>query len=159
METRVHDYVNPEARIHWFAAVTASVLAGAIVWLFSHGTPWFTSGMVSPTLMGRDLKAPGLVDPTGSFMTVVAQIVVSICYGLVITPIVYKLRGIFAILAGGVIGLILYALNFLFFHLAYGIGWSHLEPPVILTHVVFTMIAAGLYKGLAARRPRSVNPA
>lgn len=103
--------------------------------------------------MGRDLKPPGEVNATASLMTVLAQALVSICYGLAISPAVCKLRGMFAIMAGGLIGLVLYGLNLLVFHFALGVDWSaRVEAPVIVTHVVFSMLVAGLYKGLAARR-------
>ena len=152
MQNRLDSIVNRSARLDWGAAVLAGLIAGAIAWLLSHGIPWFTSGLVSPTLMGRDLKSPGLVDPYASVMTVLAQLVVAIGYAMIVAPLVTRLRGLWAMALGGVIGLGLYALNFCVFHFFLGVAWSGGELPVIVTHVVFGMIAAGTYKGLAARR-------
>jgi len=144
--------INRAARFSLKAALSAGLIAGTILWLFSHGTPWFTSGMVSPTLMGRDLKPSGLLDGFPSTVTVLAQLAVAIGYTLVIAAVVTHLRGMWAIGVGGVVGLILYCFNFLVFHLLLTLNWTGTEVPVIVTHVVFGMVAAGLYKGLAARK-------
>jgi hypothetical protein len=157
MQSRLDSVVNRSARLDWGAAVLAGLIAGGIAWLLSHGIPWFTSGLVSPTLMGRDLKPPGVVDPYASFMTVLTQLGVAVAYGLIIAPLVTRLRGLWAMALGGVIGAGLYALNFCVFHLLLGVAWSGAELSVIVTHVVFGMIAAGTYKGLAARRA-GLNP-
>jgi hypothetical protein len=143
---------NRSARLEWGAAVLAGLIAGVIAWLLSHGIPWFTSGLVSPTLMGRDLKPPGLIDPYRSVITVLAQLVVAIGYSLVIAPLVTRFRGVWAIGAGGLIGLALYGCNFCVFHFLLRVDWSNGELAVVVTHVVFGMLAAGAYKGLAARR-------
>ena len=146
------DIINRDARFDWAAAVWGGLIAGAVVWLLSHGIPWFTSGMVSPTLMGRDLKPPGLVDPFRSAMTILAQAVVSVAYAFVIALLVTRLRGMWAVGLGMLIGVGLYALNFLVFHFLLTVDWTGGELAVLVTHVVFAAMAAGAYKGLAARR-------
>ena len=144
--------INRSARFNLTAAISAGLVSGAVLWLFSHGTPWFTSGMVSPTLMGRDLKPAGAVDGFSSTLTVLAQLVVAVGYTLIIAAVVSRLRGMWAAALGGVVGLGLYVLNFLVFHFLLTVDWTGTEVPVIVTHVVFGMVAAGIYKGLAARR-------
>src|SRR4051812_14660301 len=116
MEAGAHDVVIHNAQFRWGAAIGAGLFTGGILWLLSHGTPWFSSGMVSPTLMGRDLKPPGLVDPSRSVAIVLAQAVVSVAYGLVIGAVAARLRRMWAVMAGGAIGLLLYLLNFGIFH-------------------------------------------
>ena len=143
---------NRDAHFRWKPAAGAGLIAGAITWLLSHGTPWFTSGLVSPTLMGRDLKAPGLVDPVASLVTVLALLLVSIAYGLVIGAIVSRVRALWGVVTGALIGLGLYLLNFAVFHIFLGVNWSDGEWSVIVTHLVFGLVAAGAYKGLAPSR-------
>lgn len=150
-QTPSASYLHPW-RIDLPSAVLAGVFSGIIVWLLSHGTPWFTSGLVSPTLMGRNLKPPGVVNPSASVVTVLAQLATSICYGLVIAFLVTPFRRLWALVAGGVVGFGLYGLNFLVFHLIQDVTWSTAEWAVIVTHFVFSIVAAGLYKGLAAGR-------
>jgi hypothetical protein len=152
MQHHMDDILIPDARVNWGMAVVAGLISGLVVWLLSHGTPWFTSGLVSPTFMGRDLKAPGAVNPAGSLLTVVAHLAISICYALVIAALVSRFRAIWALGVGALVGLALYALNFVVFTLLWNVNWTGGELPVLVTHVVFALAVAGLYKGLA-RRP------
>jgi hypothetical protein len=108
--------------------------------------------MVSPTLMGRDLKPSGTADSYAALVTIVAQLLVSLLYACIIAPLVTRFRGMWAIGLGGLIGLGLYGLTFLVFHFLQGLDWSGSELPVLVTHLVFGLVVAGLYKGLAARR-------
>jgi hypothetical protein len=101
--------------------------------------------------MGRSLRPGGLVDPFANLITWLAQAAGSIVYGLVIALAVTHWRGLWAIGLGALIGLALYGLNLLAFHLATGLEWSRGEWPVVVDHLVFGFFAAGLYKGLARR--------
>lgn len=152
MDRWLNSAINPDARYDWRAALIAGVIGCAVVWLLSHGIPWFTSGMVSPSMMGRDLKPPGLVDASMTLVTLVAQLGVSIAYALAIAPLVSRFRGMWAIALGGIIGIGLYLLNLAAFRLVFTDQWTGSELPVIVTHVVFSMVVAGAYKGLAARK-------
>jgi hypothetical protein len=153
METHFDGVINREARVRWTSAALAGLITGAVVWLLSHGVPWFTSGLVSPTLMGRDLKRPGVIDPTTSLTTVLAQILVSVCYACIIAPLITRFRGMWAVGIGALAGLVLYAINFAIFHLLTGADWNAgREITVMVTHFVYGAIVAGLYKGLA--RPK-----
>jgi hypothetical protein len=73
-------------------------------------------------------------------------------YALVIALVVTRLRGMWAVALGAAVGLGLYCLNFLVFHFLLTVDHTATEVPVLVTHVVFAAIAAGAYKGLAARR-------
>lgn len=152
METHLDSVINPGARLDWRSALLAGLIGGAVVLLLSHGIPWFTSGMVSPTMMGRDLKPEGLVDSSMSVVTVLGQFVVSLVYALVIAPLVTRFRGMWAVAVGGLIGLGLYLLNFAVFRLMLSDRWTGSELSVVVTHVVFSMVVAGAYKGMAARK-------
>lgn len=146
------EIINPEARLDWGAAVLAGLATAAIAWLLSHGIPWFTSGMVSPTLMGRDLKPPGELDAYRSTMTILAQAVTGVVYALIIALGVTRFRGLWAVGLGTLIGVGLYLVNLAVFKMAKGVDWSGSEWQVVVTHIVFGAVAAGAYKGLAARR-------
>jgi len=157
MQTWLDDLVNRDARFDVGAALLAGLVGGGIAWLLSHGIPWFTSGMVSPELMGRDLSPAVAAEMAGNFGIILAQIVLGLCYAFIIAPLVTHLRGMWALGLGALLGCGLYALNFCVFHFLLGVNWSGTELPVIVTHVVFGVIVAGVYKGLAARRFASVG--
>jgi hypothetical protein len=147
----MEDVVAHNARVNWPKAIIASFAAGAVVWLLSHGTPWFTSGMVSPSLMGRDLNSLGNLGVNSGFAIVLGHGALSLCYGLIISALVAHLRGLWAVALGATVGLILYVFNFAAFHLLENLSWSSSELPVIFTHLVFGAVVAGIYKGWAAR--------
>lgn len=144
--------VNPEAHFDGRAVVVGGLIAGAVMWLLSHGMPWFASGMISPTLMGRSLKAPGVVDTARSALTSIAELGVAVVYTFLLALIVTRLRGMWAVAAGGIIGFGLYLINYVVFRLLFATDWTGSEAPVVVTHVAFGMVASGVYKGLAARR-------
>ena|SRR6187200_2635638 len=152
MHVRMEDVINPGARFDARSAVIGGLIVGALMWLLSHGMPWFASGMVSPTLLGRYLKPGGLVDTGRSLVTAVAEVGVSVVYTLILALVVTRLRGLWAIALGGVVGVALYFLNYALFRATASTDWTGSELPVLVTHIAFGMIAAGTYKGLAARR-------
>jgi hypothetical protein len=152
METQLENIINREARIDWRAAALAGLVTGAVFWLFSHGTPWFTSGMVSPTLMGRDLEPSNLIPTSQSIVVTLIQFGMAVVYTMVVALFVTPLRGMWAIGAGGVVGMALYALNFVIFRQVIDGDLTGSELQVLVTHIIFSMVAAGIYKGLAARR-------
>jgi hypothetical protein len=49
-------------------------------------------------------------------------------------------------------------LNLAVFHTLMAVDFTGTEMPVLVTHIVFSMIAAGVYKGLAARRSAAGAP-
>jgi hypothetical protein len=102
--------------------------------------------------MGRDLAPTGLPESYRTWVAVTGQAVLSIGYGLIVALLANRWHGIPGIVAGGLTGLALYALNFAVFYLMQAVEWPRTEVPTIVTHFVFGMIAAGAYKGLAARR-------
>ncbi len=102
--------------------------------------------------MGRDLKPPGSVDGSRSVLITLGQVAMSLVYVSILAPIVTRLRGLWAVALGAVIGLGLYGLNYVVFHWLLDVGQTGSELPVIVTHVTFGALAAAAYKGMASRR-------
>jgi len=136
--------------IRWAMIATVALIAGAFFLLVARGIPWASSGLVSPTLMGREIKPPESVDWLLSFGVSLIHMVVALLYGFIIGPIVHWLRGVPAIFIGGLIGLLLYLLNYAFFNFAFTLP-DQRELPALVTHLAFGMIMAGGYKGVARR--------
>jgi uncharacterized membrane protein HdeD (DUF308 family) len=108
--------------------------------------------MIAPALMGRYLSPPGTVDPFWNTVTFLSHGVVSVIYALVVALAASRFKGLLAAAAGGLAGLLLYLANFFAFHYLLPIQWTGSELAVLLTHIVFGFLAAGMYKGLSARK-------
>jgi hypothetical protein len=135
-------------RMQWGAALGAGFIAGLILVVVPRGSPWSSLTFFSPVIMGR-----GLSPFTGLPLVAIwlCHLAVSIVYGLIIAKIINNFRQFKAILTGGLVGLVLYLINFGIISTL----WSDLrgnEVSVLFTHVVFGLLAAGAYRGLLSRR-------
>jgi len=126
----------------------AGFLAGVVLLLAPRGSPWSTLTFFSPVVMGRILP-PDMQMPL--IITWLVHLGLSAIYGLSISRVVAHLTQGRAVATGGLMGLVLYLLNF-------GVVtalWPQLrgsELTVAFTHIVFGLIAAGGYRGLLRRR-------
>ena len=133
-------------RVQLGPAIGAGVLTGVILLIVPRGSPWSSMTFFSPAILGRNVSA--IMQPAAAWAI---HLAVSLLYGLLISRIVASLRIERAILTGGLTGLVLYVINF-------GVistWWPDLrgnEWPVVFTHIVFGLIAAGAYRGLLKRR-------
>src|SRR5262245_26025609 len=99
---------NP-GHLQWGAALKAGLIAGAILLIVPRASPWSSVTSFDPSIMGRAI-------PAGfhSWLAVwLVHLVLSVAYALGISRIIVALRGFRAVLAGGLLGLILYGLNLL----------------------------------------------
>jgi len=134
-------------RLQWGAAVAAGLLAGLIFLAIPRGSPWSSVTFFSPVVAGRTLSGQSL-----PLLVVWAlHLGVSILYGLIVCRVVAGLKQARAILTGGLLGLVLYVINF-------GIvstWWPSIrgnEVSVVFTHIVFGLVVAGAYRGLLRRK-------
>jgi hypothetical protein len=142
--------LEPEepGRFQMGPALGASFIAGTILLILPHGSPWSSLTFFSPVIMGRTL--PSTVEMP-FVLACVVHLAVSLLYGLIISRIVASLRRRPAFVAGVLAGLVLYTVNF-------GVisaFWPSLrgdEFSVLITHIVFGLITAGAYRGLLKRR-------
>lgn len=138
---------NP-GHVQWGAALGAGLLAGLVLLLAPRGSPWASLTFFTPMVMGRRLPAAMMLPMPVLW---IIHLCISVLYGLTISAAVSRLTSYRAILIGGFIGLLLYFAN-------WGIVWACWpawrvdEVPVLFTHVVFGLIAAGAYRGLLRRR-------
>ena len=138
-----------DGRFQWRAAFGAGALAGLILLILPRGSPWSDLTFFAPVVMGREIYAAFNM----TFLPATAiHMVVSILYGLVISRIVASLHQERAIIAGGVIGTVLYLVNFIVVTVLVSSLRGN-ESGVIFTHLVFGLVAAGAYRGLLRRRP------
>jgi len=135
---------------HWQAApaVAAGLIAGVILLIVPHASPWEGLTSFSPAILGR------VVPPAwnlGIFLVVVLHLALSLIYGIVVSFAVIHIREMTAVLVGGAVGLLLYLLNLGAVSLWFP-SMRGSEISVIVTHAVFGLIAAGAYRGLLRRK-------
>lgn len=135
-------------------AMISGLIAGVVLLIVPHASPWEGLTSFTPALMGR------VVPPMwelGVFVTVVLHLVIAIIYGVLISLVVSHIRQLVAVVAGGVAGVVLYFLNLGVVSLWFPAMRIN-EVSVFVTHLVFGLIAAGAYRGLLRRRiPTSTN--
>jgi hypothetical protein len=139
--------------IRWNRAFQAGLIVGAVTFLLSRGIPWVGSGAIDPAIMGRDI-APGNSPSPLFFLSVMAlHFLVSIAYALILAPIVHGFRSWVAGLVGGVVGLVLYFMNYAISGMLMAIDPNQREWPSIALHIIFGIVFAEAYKGFVRRRP------
>jgi hypothetical protein len=153
---QVADVRPAERPVQWLTGVKAALVIGAIFWLVARGIPWAPSGLVSPTVMGREIKPPGTLDLNASVLASVLHFVCAVIYGLIMMPIIHRFTYSNAWLIGAAMGIVLYVLNLAAFSLFGGAPYSR-ELPVFVTHLAFGIIFTGAYKGLVKRRVDQVS--
>jgi hypothetical protein len=156
MSNNTHRRSEEFRNIQWGAAVYAGLLAGAIFLIVNHGLPWFTSGLVSPSVMGRDVKPPETIDGAATMQMMGLHLVLSVLYALVLAPFANIFHRMAAVWIGGLVGAALYAMNYLAFEYLLGRGPAQNELATALTHIAFGMVAAGFYRGFR-RVPASIE--
>jgi hypothetical protein len=156
--TEKTESVRPlERPVQWMTGLKAALVIGLIFWLVARGIPWGPSGLVSPTVMGRELKAPEILDLNASILASVLHFVCAIIYGLVMMPLIHRFTYDNAWLIGAAMGIVLYLLNLAAFTIFGGGAPYSRELPVFVTHLAFGIIFTGAYKGLVKRRVDQVS--
>jgi hypothetical protein len=148
--------LEPENNSHFqvMAALGAGIVAGIILLIVPRGSPWSSLTFFAPVIVGRVVPmnlglAPGIV--------ALIHMGLAIADGFIISLVVMHLTRIRAVLVGGLIGLVLYLIN-------YGVvsawfpGLQGNEVSVVFTHFVFGLISAGVYRGLLRRKVTAVPP-
>ncbi|HEV2208152.1 MAG TPA: hypothetical protein VG167_05215 [Verrucomicrobiae bacterium] len=136
-------------RLQWGAALGAGFIAGLVLLIIPRGSPWASLTFFSPAIMGRAVPA-GMMLPLPFAWAV--HLGLSLVYGIIVSASIAALHRYRAVLVGGMIGAVLYLLNWLIVSLLWPRWAVGNQVPVIFTHVVFGMIAAGAYRGLLRRK-------
>jgi hypothetical protein len=129
-------------------AVAAGLVAGLVLLIIPHASPWERLTSFSPAIVGRAVPVTWDIPALG---VVVLHLALSLIYGFIISLTVIHIRELRAVFTGGVMGLVLYLLNFTVVSLWLPALRGN-EIPVIITHFVFGLIAAGVYRGLLRRK-------
>jgi hypothetical protein len=138
-----------KSRLHGVPAIAAGLIAGVVLLILPHASPWEGLTSFTPAILGRVIPATWNVPVFG---IVVMHLALSLFYGFIVSIVVINIRELRAVFMGGVVGLVLYFLNLGVVSLFLP-GLLHgNEVSVFVTHVVFGLIAAGVYRGLLRRK-------
>jgi hypothetical protein len=140
-----------ERPVQWATGIKAALAVAAILWLVTRGIPWAPSGLVSPTVMGREIKDPGEINTNLSVIASVLHFVLAMVYASIMMPLIHRFTYNNAWLIGAALGLVLYVLNLAVSAMFGGTPYAR-ELPVFITHLAFGIIFTGAYKGLVKRR-------
>lgn len=143
-------HTEPIEKTLWqgMPAIAAGLIAGVVLLVVPHASPWEGLTSFTPAIMGRVVPATWSL---GIFMTVVSHLALALIYGIIVSLVVMNIHQMTAVVTGGVTGLVLYFLNLG----AVGLWLPAMrgnEVSVFVTHVVCGLIAAGAYRGLLRRR-------
>lgn len=144
MEAYSEEDRTERRRIDFKAALGAGLVVGLLIALFPRGSPWAGLTFFSPTVMGRAMGEPG-----GSFMAaLLPHLALAIGYAIIIGLVIERLRRVKAVIAGAIVGCVLFLINWAVFNFLVQDGVGR-ESVVFFTHLAFGLICAGAYKGLS----------
>ncbi len=141
-------------RFQWPAALGAGLIAGVVLLVAPRGSPWSGLTFLSPTIIGR------LVPPSMGLSLPecwLIHLALSLVYGFIISLVASRLTQGRAIVGGGVIGVLLFLVNWGIISLAWP-WWQTGLFAVIFAHLVFGLIAGASYRGLRRGRLASASP-
>lgn len=157
---------EPHGAVDWRAGAWAGAIAGIVfmmaemlmVWLFLGQSPWGPPRMIAAMAMGRDvLPPPAAFDTTIVMVAMVIHFVLSIVLGLLGAWLVQRFDRGGGAIAGAVLGLAIYLVNFHVIAPAMFPWFTGAQNWVsVLAHVLFGAVLGAAYVGLrrpAVRRP------
>lgn len=142
--------VPDETTRHWqgLPALAGGLIAGIILLVVPHASPWEGLATFTPAVVGRVLPTMWGVPASA---VIAMHLALSAIYGVIISFAVINIHELRAVIVGGIVGLVLYFINLgvvsLWLPTLRGTEFS-----VLFTHFVFGLIAAGAYRGLLRRK-------
>ncbi|MFZ6645254.1 hypothetical protein ACO0LO_06035 [Undibacterium sp. TJN25] len=164
MELHMHSHHYVARTPDWTAAAVSGFVAGAVVMVMElfwstvviNVSPWAASHLVAAILMGPDV----LQSATFSMGVVIVALVIHYVLGAVFGAILAAIMAPFhldssvamSLLVGAVFGLLLYAFNFYGMVRVYPWFADMRNAIVLLSHLLFGMTAAVMYRQLERNR-------
>ncbi len=126
---------------------------------------WFVFSDALPTILFRDarftaaivmgravLPRPASFDWPVMLVATLVHLALSIAYGLILVRLISSLGPTLSLLAGAVFGLVLYAINMYGFTTVFPWFEGARDWITVAAHLVFGIVAAGVYKLLSQRQ-------
>jgi hypothetical protein len=144
---------NRRRPMDWPAAVGSGLFCGVFLLFFPQGEPWAALTSFSPAVMGRSTEPYGWGGPG----TTALHLGLAVVYSLIIASVVRHFRHWRGVLMGAAVGLGLYLVNFAAVRI-FDPEWLGGEIRVAVTHALFGLFTAAIYKGMARRPEEKRGP-
>jgi len=144
--------------VHWRSAALAGIAAGVVATV-AQVVLWWALSEPLPAILFRDARltaaivmGTGVLPPPATFdgsVMLIATLVhfaLSIAYGLALSILIARMSTALALLAGAAFGACLYAINMYGFTLVFPWFVAARDWITAVTHVVFGVVAAVVYK-------------
>lgn len=156
MPRRTEAAVRMRQTLDWSAAGWAGVIAGVVflatslgvVPLVIGGDPWLVLRLIASLVLGDSALTPGASGVSVLVAAVGAHLVLSVTGGIAIAYCIHRGGMITGIVGGAILGASIYALTI------YGLTrwfpqlFALASTPFLAAHVVYGMLAGGIYEGL-----------
>lgn len=156
--------------IHWRCAALAGIAAGLVatlaqiaLWVvWSEPLPailFRDARLTAAIVMGREVLPPAAtIDGSIMLVATLIHFTLSIAYGLTLSLFLSRLSTPMSVLAGAAFGLFLYAINMYGFTFLFPWFAATRDGITAVTHVVFGLVAAAIYKAWPRRTSGSTKP-
>jgi hypothetical protein len=145
METFDQQEKRARQRLRPSALLKAALVAGLITFIVPGG-PWmsYESGIAT---MGRVLS-------DSVWLAGLWQVAFALAYGWAVAVVIYSMPTLMGIVVGALMGIPLYALNYLI--LRNGMGFAANEVHAGIAHLMFCLLFSAMYRAMAVPAPRHV---
>ena len=158
--TRAVTYVERGRHPHWMPAGWGGLIAGvvfliaemALVATIGGASPWGPPRMIAAIVLGEGVLPPPATFDFGIVITaMVVHFALSVILGFVLAFLIYRLDLTWALVVGLAFGLAVYLINF--YVLTAVFPWFAMARNgiTIFAHLLFGLVLAWSYKGLARR--------
>lgn len=150
--------VTVQRPVDWSKAILAGIIGGAVFMMLEMilvgtvggGSPWGPPRLIAAIGMGKDVLPPPATFSAGVFIVaMIIHFILSIIFALILAFFIARLSMNVALVVGAVFGLALYLVNFYGFTTVFPWFAMARSPITIITHILFGVVAAWTYKGLA----------
>ena len=145
--------------VDWSAAVWAGIAAGIVFLLVNFiairavlegvvGSGWLTLQYAASLIMGEGVLPPTELDIGIIIIGFLVHMILSVFFAVLLAIVIHRYGLLVGIVGGALFGLGLYFVNIYTFTLVFPWFFVWNSWQYALTHVVFGMVAGGLYEGL-----------
>lgn len=141
--------------VQWQPAVLAGIVAGAVFLLVNILYDWLAHGLnawailryAASIVLGQGVLPPPATFDAGIIIVgLLVALVLSIVYALILATIIHRWGLLVGIIGGALFGAAVYVINLYTFTLWFPWFFALNNVPFFLTHVLFGIIAGGVYE-------------